>query len=393
VAGVGEQGQAAGPEAGTDLDHHGDESEYEGDPYAFFRGVGLDRGWQTSCIMIRPGFMTKRIALVVALLAGGVAIVTGGRAAGALGLAAAGGTLVVAGLVGLLAAAFGPLRRSVATRRPLIWAAYVVAIVEVAIGVSLASADLAGDSAVTASWPLLKPAHAWLNVLGFVSLVIATTLVHFLPTIAGTRIVRRRPLDVALVALAAGPAVVAAGMAVQRLHQVRAGAVVEAVGAVGLVVGAAGIVRARGRWTTDPGWHRFTLGSLLAGLGWFVVGTAGAVGPAVAHGASTAAWDLRLVLGPLAIGWTAQAIVGSAAHLLPSIGPGDPAAHRAMRSALARSWAARVVGLNLGAALVSIGMLADAGWATAAGLVLAAVAIGASILLVLWAVPVRRPVP
>ncbi|HET7026337.1 MAG TPA: hypothetical protein VFI28_01460, partial [Candidatus Limnocylindrales bacterium] len=200
---------------------------------------------------------------VVGLLAGGVGVVVVARTLGQPGAAAFGGGLVVVGLVGLFAAAFGPLRRSLAPRRPFIAAAYAAAIVEVAVGISIAVADLAGDETVARDWPLLKPAHAWLNVMGFVSLVIAATLVHFLPTIAGTRIVRRRALDVALVALAVGPALVALGFGSGGDPAVRAGAVVELAGAAALLTGAAGIVRARGAWTTDAGWHRFTLGSLL----------------------------------------------------------------------------------------------------------------------------------
>jgi hypothetical protein len=218
-------------------------------------------------------------------------------------------------------------------------------------------------------------------VLGFVSLVIAATLVHFLPTIAGTRIVRRRPLDVALVALAAAPALAAAGFAAASDVLVRAGAIVLLVGATTLVTGVAGIVRARGQWTTDPGWHYFTLGSLVAAVAWFVVGSLGAAAPALLDGASASAWDLDLVIGPIAVGWTAQAIVGSAAHLLPSIGPGDQLAHRALRTALARAWVARLGALNAGAALTTAGMVASSPAAIAAGLLLSLGAILAEIAL------------
>jgi nitrite reductase (NO-forming) len=232
-----------------------------------------------------------------------------------------------------------------------------------------------------ANWPLLKPAHAWLNVLGFVSLVIATTLVHFLPTIAGTRIVPRRSLDVALVALAAGPAIVASGMAATSDPLVRIGAAVYLVGVGALLFGTAGILRARGAWTTDTGWHRFTLGSLVAGLAWFAIGALGAAVPALAAGASPDGWDLPLVAAPVAVGWAAQAIVGSATHLLPAIGPGGPAAHRALRGALGRWPLIRLAGLNAGAALLGVGMIQGSEPLSASGLLLAVAAVTATVLL------------
>jgi nitrite reductase (NO-forming) len=327
-----------------------------------------------------PADRRLRIGVVV-LLSGGVAIAAVARTAGESGGAAVGGALVLIGLAGLLGATFGPLRRSLAPRRPFIAGAYAAAIVEVAVGVGLASADLGGAAPVTSGWQLLKPAHAWLNVLGFVSLVIATTLVHFLPTIAGTRIVPRRSLDVALAALAGGPALVAVGMAAASDALVRLGAAVFLAGCAALLFGAAGIVRARGGWTTDVGWHRFTLGSLLAALGWFALASLGAALPALVHGASPAAWDLPLVAAPISVGWAAQAIVGSAAHLLPAIGPGSPPAHRALRVALGRWTVARLAALNGGAALLTLGMLEGIGSATALGVVLAIVGVGTTVLL------------
>ncbi|HEY3524122.1 MAG TPA: hypothetical protein VGK63_10475 [Candidatus Limnocylindrales bacterium] len=330
---------------------------------------------------------------VVALLACGIGLAAGGRTAGVAVLAVAGGVLVVVGLVGLLAAAFLPLRGSLATRRPGIWAAYAIAIVEVAIGVTLAVADLEGDPAIAAAWPLLKPAHAWLNLFGFVSLVIATTLVHFLPTIAGTRIVRRPALDVALLTLGAGPILAALGFVTVAPLLVGGGALLEVVGAIALVVGVAGIVRDRGRWTTDLGWHRFTLGSLIAGVAWFCAGTAAAAWPAVENGASADAWDVRLVLAPLVIGWTAQAIVGSAAHLLPSIGPGGREAHAAVRRSLGRFWLSRIAAFNGGIVLLWATTLGGPAPLAPVGIVLVALSVGAAVGLVTIGIAVGRAAP
>ncbi|HET7027914.1 MAG TPA: hypothetical protein VFI28_09505, partial [Candidatus Limnocylindrales bacterium] len=132
------------------------------------------------------------------------------------------------------------------------------------------------------------------------------------------------------------------------------------------------------------------LGSLLSALGWFAVGSLGAALPAIANGASIDAWDLRLVAAPIVLGWAAQAIVGSAAHLLPAIGPGGPAAHRALRGALGRWWPARLAALNGGTALLGVGMVADGAVAAASGLLLAAGAIVATALLALASIVASR---
>ena len=71
-------------------------------------------------------------------------------------------------------AELAPLSGSLAPRRRVIGAAYGVALTEVAVGVVLATAMLAGYGPIVERWALLKPAHAWLNVFGFLSVVIAT---------------------------------------------------------------------------------------------------------------------------------------------------------------------------------------------------------------------------
>ena len=61
-------------------------------------------------------------------------------------------------------------------------------------------------------WAYLKPAHAWLNLVGFVSLVIATTLLHFFPTVIGARIRRSRVAYATVIGLALGASLVALGL-------------------------------------------------------------------------------------------------------------------------------------------------------------------------------------
>ena len=71
---------------------------------------------------------------------------------------------------------------------------------------------LAGWAPILERWGQLRPAHAWTNVIGFVSLVIVATLLHFLPTVLGGRIVPRRSAALAVLGIAMGTPVVVLGM-------------------------------------------------------------------------------------------------------------------------------------------------------------------------------------
>ena len=163
----------------------------------------------------------------IGLIAGGAAAASLGVAGGIEPLALAGALGYLAGLGGVAVAAFWPLRASRGPRRRLVVAAYGAAIAQVALGVGLVIAMLAGVPPVVEGWALLKPAHAWLNVFGFLSVVIAATLIHLAPTVAGTRIVPRRSALVALAGLAMGAPLVALGFALGDDRVARIGALVE----------------------------------------------------------------------------------------------------------------------------------------------------------------------
>ena len=210
----------------------------------------------------------------IGLIAGGAAAASLGVAGGIVPLALAGALGYLAGLAGVAVAAFWPLRASRGPRRPLVVAAYGAAIAQVALGVGLVIAMLAGVPPVVEGWALLKPAHAWLNVFGFLSLVIAATLIHLAPTVAGTRIAPRRSAAVALAGLAMGAPLVALGFALGDDRVARIGALVELLGAVSLMAHALAVWHDRGTWTTDPGWHRLASWSLLAAPAWFLVAVA-----------------------------------------------------------------------------------------------------------------------
>jgi nitrite reductase (NO-forming) len=327
----------------------------------------------------RPAGRPTRI-LAIGGVAGGALVVSGGVTAGASALAAGGGVVYLVGLVAVSVAAFAPLRGALGPRRILVTRAYAAAIGCVAAGAALSTAFLAGFGPVVERWGALKPAHAWLNVVGFLSLVVAATLIHLAPTVVGGRMQARTSARVAVVGLGAGAPLVATGLGLVLDPVVRAGAVLTVVGALALVVHGLVVERARGRWTTDPGWHRLTSWSLLLAPVWLLIGVAIVGGRSLVMGASPAAWDIGIIAPALVIGWVAQVLVGAWSHLLPAIGPGDPVAHARQRTILGRAATTRVVALNAGAVLATAGALTATGTLVTGGLLLSAASLASALL-------------
>ncbi len=317
---------------------------------------------------------------------GAIALVGGGALAAVVGypsaipaLAAAGAAAFVAGvaLVGL--AAFGGLGDRRRALEPAVFLGYGIALADVSAGALLVTLDLSGWPPLIAVWPAGKAAHAWLNLLGFVSLAIAATFVHLLPTVAGTRIAVRRSGDLAIGGLTVAAPLVATGMlvgaAVDPATPARAIAdLLARLGALSVLLGALALagfaVRTRaasGRWTTDAGWHRFILGGLGSAIAWFVVAAALAAGPVALAGADPAAWSIVSTGGPLVGGWVGLAILGALTHLAPSIGPGGPARHGRQRALLGRAASSRLALLDGGVALATSGALAGVEWASVLG--------------------------
>ena len=334
-----------------------------------------------------PADPRLRISAVLAVALGAVLVATGMTgAAPAVGLS--GGLVFLAGLVGAAAATGAPLRGSLGPGRGLVTRAYLTAVGQVGIGAVLGSLFFAGWEPLLGAWAGARPAHAWLNLVGFVSLVIATTLVHFFPTVVGARIGRGNAPRAAIYGLAAGPVLVAAGYLFALDAVVRLGALAVLVAAVGLSWYCAGIWRSRGRWTTDLAWHRFAIGGLWSAILWFDVAVLVAAGRALAFGAAPQGWATNLVAAPLVVGWVAIALVASATHLLPAVGPGGPAEHARQRRLLGTFALSRLAALDAGVALLMAGALLEADGVAWAGAVLVAVGLGLSIALLVGAVAI-----
>ncbi len=337
-----------------------------------------------------------RLAGVLGVAAGAALIVLGRLAPTDLQwLAGAGGAVYLLGTGFVAVATLVPLRSAIGVRRLFMGAIYGLALTNVAVGATLGTGFLLGWQPIIGAWATLKPAHAWLNVFGFVSLAIAGSLLHLLPTVVGARITRTTASRLCFIGFAVGPPAAALGFVLRIDALAIAGAVITLCGGLALAWHAALVLRAHGHWRTDAEWHAFTSGSLVAGIAWFVIAGAIAVGQVLAGGASAGGWSLAPLALPLGLGWTAQILVGSWSHLVPAIGPGTPAQHARQRSILGWAGRIRLVALNVGLAIavggqlagLSVALYVGMGVVLAAGLA-AVILLGAAVL-VLFGSPNR----
>jgi nitrite reductase (NO-forming) len=329
----------------------------------------------------RPAGVRLRASAVV-LVASGALLVSARAVAPAVPwLPALGGVVYLAGIGATAAALRVSGKAGLMVRRPIVTLGYAAALGNVALGASLGTLAAAGWVPVVERWAALRPAHAWTNVIGFVSVVIVATLLHFLPTVLGTRIVPRRSAVMAVLGLAMGSPIVVVGLGLGWGALAGGGAVVTLVGSGALALEAVWDLRARGRWTTDPQWHLVAGVGLVAGVAWFVTGVGLASTRIVGFGLGLDpdGWSTPLVAAPLAVGWIVQVLIASWTHLLPSIGPGGPAEHARQRAVLGMGAVPRLLALNTGVALLAIG--APTGHGMVAGLGLGLVASG-----VVWSV-------
>ena len=318
----------------------------------------------------------------VAAVALGAVGVTLGYVASARTFAALSGAAFCIGLGLVGYATLVPLRRGLGPKGGVVAVGYAAALAMVLIGAILASLLLAAWPPVMEAWGQLKPAHAWLNLVGFVSLVIATTLLHFFPTVIGARIQRVPAAYATTLGLASGAALVALGFAARSDAASRVGAALVAMGALALAIYAAQVWRTRARWSGDHGWHRFAMGGLVSAIAWFEVGVLLATSRIIIEGAQPAALRVDVLAGPLIAGWMGLAVLASATHLVPSIGPGDPHEHARQRVRLGTLATLRLAAADVGVAGLTAGLVWGSDTLTATALVLVALALGLSATLV-----------
>jgi hypothetical protein len=309
----------------------------------------------------RPAPARLRAAAVALVAVGAGLVATHGLAALSVGpvVAVLGGVLYLSGIVATAACVQVSGRGGLMARRPIVRAGYLLALMNVGIGAAIGTLVIAGWEPLASRLVIVRAAHAWTNLIGFVSLVILSTLLHFLPTVLGTRIVPRRSAAVAVLGVALGSPLVVIGFLSGLLVIAGAGAVLTLAGVGALVAEARAVRAARGRWTTDAGWHLVASGGLLAGVAWFAIGAGAAsllvLARVLGLTGDDFAWQSSVVAVPLAVGWVVQVLIASWTHLLPSLGPGGPVEHAVQRIVLGRAAAPRLAAINAGAALLAVG--------------------------------------
>lgn len=296
---------------------------------------------------------------------------------------AAGGAAAMLGGLAITAwQTVAPLRNPLARRHPIVTASYLLALGEMAAGIALGGLVAIGLDPVLAAWPTLRGAHAWITLLGAVSLTIFGTLVYLAPTILGARIRAGRWLAFGALGMLAGPPVATVGFVLDAGPVATTGAALTLVGAIGQVGYVVDIVRRRGPYTSEHDWRRVAIWHLVAGTGWFALAVVAALAEMIG-GRPLAGWALGHLAVPLIAGWMLQELVGSWTHLAPSVTPGDAPRHAAQRRVLAAWSRLRPVAWNTGVAAAWAGLfLGAAPLAVAGGAMLGtAVALSAAQLL------------
>ncbi|MER6623704.1 multicopper oxidase domain-containing protein [Streptomyces sp. NPDC000931] len=277
---------------------------------------------------------------LVCLNAGAVAVI-GGMYTGRWPVVLVGGCLVAAAVTAHAVWLVRLLRRALPGRFSMTVRYYVAAAallpVGAALGVLMARGELGGDLPER-----LLLAHEVINLLGWVGLTVAGTLITLWPTMLRTRVADgaeragRRALPVLLAGL--GMAVAAALLGPPPLA------------APGVVVHAAGLVVAGVPWAREarakvP--RSFAAWSVAAGSLWL----AGALLFLAGILLSTTSWitvgeRTSALTAPLAAGWIAQVLLGALSFLVPVVLGGGPTAVRAATAGLERAWPARLTVTN-----------------------------------------------
>jgi nitrite reductase (NO-forming) len=281
-------------------------------------------------------------ALRLACLNAGAIAVIGGMSTERWPTVLAGGCLVAIAVTAHAGWLVRLLRRALPGRFSMTVRYYVAAAallpVGAALGVVMARGGLTGDLS-----DRLLVAHEMTNLLGWVGLTVAGTLITLWPTMLRTRVVdgAERAGRTALPVLLAGllAAVAAALLGPPPLA------------AAGVAVYAAGLVIAGMPWVREARMkapRSFATWSVAAGSLWLAGSLLGLAGLL----ASTTSWTtvtqrVSVLTAPLAAGWIAQVLLGALSFLVPVVLGGGPAAVRAATAGLERAWPARLTVTNV----------------------------------------------
>jgi nitrite reductase (NO-forming) len=307
----------------------------------------------------------------------GAGLVAVGHPSDHPGLVAAGGSAFVASALLLGWLVLRARRIGLNRRHTLPIAMYLAAVAAVVVGGAFGA--LVGARAIDGdAWLALRRAHLTVNVLGWASFTIAGTLVTLLPTVLRIRMPAWHGGATGL-ALAAGTAGVASGVALESTPLATVGGLAYAAGALGLVWMVAAVLRTPRRWPVPVAAKH-----LLLALAWFVVGSL-LLPFVLAGGPASFAAFREPYLATFVLGWVVQTLLGAWQYLLPMARPGHPDDRRRQLAAIELGGTLQVVALKAGVALLALagaGWLGGPGGAVGAGLALGG---GGLALLKAWA--------
>ncbi|HXJ64842.1 MAG TPA: hypothetical protein VNN79_13895 [Actinomycetota bacterium] len=295
----------------------------------------------------------------------GAALLIAGRASTTDSLVAVGGSAFLLGIALLGLIVLRARRRALHLRHRLPVGMYEAAILCVLAGAGIGIA-LGTGAAPGRSYVDLRSAHLVLNVLGWVSLTIAGTLITLLPTVLRVRmpVWSGRATRVLFVA---GVAATAAGLAI-------GWSPLAVAGALAFAGGVAGLLAMVGRAAATPRNWPVPLSArhLLLALAWFTAGSLWLV-VALARGVDWFAGAVDVFVLIFGGGWILQTLLGAWLYLLPMNRPGHPDRRRAELAAIEWGGTVELVSLNLGVAMLAVA--AGIGGASALAAVGAALAL------------------
>jgi nitrite reductase (NO-forming) len=331
-----------------------------------------------------------------AALTAGVATMAFGYPGGHPAATAAGGTLVMASallLAWLIAAA---RRRGVNPRHGAVTASYLAAIGFLVVGGTIGAVLGSGAVSDPQTYEALRRVHLAVNVLGWVSVTIAATMVTLLPTVLRTRMAAWSA-RATLAPMIGGLVVFTTGLGLRMSALAAAGAAVYAAGVAGIVGMAIRVIRGvRGRVPTRearagtvPGRGVAIPASarhMMFGLAWFACLQPPMV-VAVARGGEAFDRFLPLYLVGFVLGWVVQVLLGAWLHLVPTSRAMHPDDRRRVFAFVDRGSMIHVSAMNVGLALMALratGMVPV--WMGAAGTAVALAGGGVSFVKV-WGFP------
>jgi nitrite reductase (NO-forming) len=276
--------------------------------------------------------------------------------------------------------------RALNKRHPLPIAMYGAAIAAVLVGGTLGAIVGSREVHDPMLWLGLRQAHLTLNVLGWVSLTIAGTLVTLLPTVLRVRMPAWHGTATAAL-LAGGVATIATGLGARLAPVAAAGGLAYALGALGV---AWLVVKAM---TTARTWPVPIMAKHFASaVAWFVAGSV-ALAVSLARGLDAFGAFREPYLVVFVGGWAVQSLLGAWLYLLPMARPGHPDDRRRQLAVTELGGTLQLVALNAGIALMALsgaGWLSSTAGAVGLGLALggAAIALGKA-----WFFPVLAKAP